>query len=142
MQTAPPRIQKGMVFGVFDGLHKGHRKFLSDAAARCETLFVVVTRDEIVELLKHKTPMHAYARRAAAIRAFNPNCVILPSDPTLGGWEILKAHRPDRVFLGHDQHAIADELKKLGIPFEVLEAHHPEKYKSSILNKTNNTTQD
>ena len=124
-----------MVFGVFDGLHEGHKKFLSDAAARCGTLIVVVTRDEIVELLKRRKPMRPHAARAAAIRAFNPNYIVVPGDPTLGEWDILKTHRPDKVFLGYDQHGIAAELTKLGIPFETLDAHEPSKYKSSLLRK-------
>ncbi len=127
--------KNGMVFGVFDGLHEGHRKFLSDAAARCETLFVVVTRDEIVMSLKNKKPLYPYDERVRAIGSFDPDLIIVPGDTTLGGWQVINDYRPHMVFLGYDQQEVAKELKRIGIPFIFLDPYFPEKYKSSLLGK-------
>lgn len=124
----------GMVFGVFDGLHAGHRYFLTQASERCEELIVVVTLPEIVELLKKRLPHYEYEERVTEIRAFDKKLKIVPSDKTLGGWNVVKKYAPEIVFLGYDQQAIAGELKKINIPFVFLDSHLPEKHKSSLLN--------
>ncbi len=128
-------IEKGMVFGVFDGLHEGHRKFLADAAARCDTLIVVVARPETVMTLKEKHPRRGLKERISEIRAFNPRFEIVTGDATIGEWHAIKEHRPDMVFLGYDQERIAEELKKMNIPFTFLEAYRPSEFKSSLLDK-------
>jgi len=46
----------GMVFGVFDGLHQGHKHFLQAAAKRCKQLIVVVTVPAVVSVLKKHKP--------------------------------------------------------------------------------------
>jgi len=124
---------RGVVFGVFDGLHKGHTYFLDEAAKECGELFVVVATDTVVENLKNRTPRYNYEERTHAISEFNPNLKIMPSDPTPGTWKILIDLKPDIVLLGYDQLAITKELKKLNIPHKILGAYHPEKYKSSLL---------
>lgn len=125
----------GMVFGVFDGLHEGHKHLLSETVKHCEKLIVVVTLDTVVSILKNHPPKYSYEERMKAITDFNPNLVIVPSDPTLGGWNILDRHQPDMIFLGYDQHAIASDLKRLRKSFLTIDAYHPEAFHSSILNK-------
>jgi cytidyltransferase-like protein len=125
-----------MVFGVFDGLHQGHRYFLEMAAKQCEKLVVVVALSEVVEMVKKHPPRFSFEERITQIHAFNPKLHIVPSDRTLGAWEVLKKYTPDIIFLGHDQTALATALKKIHIPFIIFAAHHPEKYKSSILHKS------
>ena len=124
----------GMVFGVFDGLHDGHRHLLSEATKRCEKLIIVVTLDVVVSILKNHPPKYSYEDRVKAIVDFNPNLAIVPSDPTLGGWSILDRHQPDMIFLGYDQHAIEREMKRLRRSFLTIDAHNPETFHSSILN--------
>ena len=123
-----------MVFGVFDGLHEGHKDFLRQALRRCERLIVVLTVPEVVQDLKGKAPKYTYDERASALAAFNAELVVVPSHARLHSWEVLRTNRPDIVFLGYDQQAIAGELEKLGVRFEFLEAHRPDKFKSSLLN--------
>jgi cytidyltransferase-like protein len=124
---------KAIVFGVFDGLHEGHKSFLRQAASKCDQLTVVVTVPEIVQALKNRVPKYSYADRFAAIQAFDKELKVVPSDAVLGEWSVLENLRPDMVFLGYDQQAIATELEKLGVPFTFLTSHEPERYKSSIL---------
>ena len=127
-------VHTGMVFGVFDGLHEGHRYFLSEAARRCERLIVVLTLPETAEKLKGRTPRYSFAERAEALLAFNPALSIVPSDSALGAWNVLEAEHPDHVFLGYDQEALAQELMRKSIPATSLPAHFPERYKSGLLN--------
>ncbi len=128
-------INKGMVFGVFDGLHEGHKKFLSDAAARCTKLIVVVAHPEAVLALKKRHPLRTLEDRIGEIRSFNPRLEVVTGDATLGEWRALKNHRPDMVLLGYDQKQIAEELKIMNVPFTFLEAHCPSEFKSSLLDK-------
>lgn len=123
-----------MVFGVFDGLHEGHKKFLTDAAARCTELVVVVAHPEAVLTLKKKHPLRTLEDRIGEIRSFNPRLEVVTGDATLGEWRALKEHRPDMVFLGYDQERIGEALKKMNVPFTILGAHRPSEFKSSLLN--------
>ena len=102
-----------MVFGVFDGLHPGHRHFLREASLQCKELVVVVARDAVVERLKQKTPRRALTERMEEIRAFDERFIVVPGDDTEGTWSVLEAHRPDAVFVGHDQEALTRALAKL-----------------------------
>ncbi len=128
------QYKTGMVFGVFDGLHEGHQYLINECAKRCEQLIVVVTLDSVVSLLKNHPPKYSYEERTEAIRNFNPQLLIVPSDPTLGGWSILDRHNPDIIFLGYDQEAIAREMTRLRKPFIKIDSHYPDTLHSSILN--------
>lgn len=132
IQKDPP-CKIGVVFGVFDGLHTGHKYFLTAAAKQCEKLIVAVTASEAVLQLKGHLPRYEQSDRMAAIKKFHPTLEVVKGDKTLGKWSVLKKYIPEKVFLGHDQQAIAEELIKLHIPFIFLDAHHPEIHKSSII---------
>lgn len=134
MTSNSTQYKTGMVFGVFDGLHAGHQYLLIECEKRCEQLIVVVTLDTVVSLLKNHPPKYSYEERVEAIRNFNPNLTIVPSDPTLGGWSILDRYNPDIIFLGYDQEAIAREMKRLHKSFFIIDSHHPDTLHSSILN--------
>lgn len=125
--------KKGMVFGVFDGLHEGHRFFLNSASEQCETLIVVVARDDASSALKGRKPKYDFDERMQALFSFNSSWVGVAGDSVQGEWSALKTYRPDMVFLGHDQKAIADEFIKMGIQFSCIDSHHPEEFKSSLL---------
>lgn len=134
MSPRTPHYKTGMVFGVFDGLHDGHRYLLSEAEKLCGKLIVVVTLDAVVSVLKNHPPKYSYEERVEVIRNFNSDLIIVPSDPTLGGWSILERHQHDIIFLGYDQVAIAREMKRLHRSFFIIDAHHPETLHSSMLN--------
>jgi len=115
--------EKGMVFGVFDRLHEGHQHFLSDASSKCRELTVVVTLPEMVSLLKGRQPKQSWEERVAALRAFNPKLNVVPGDSVAGAWSVITTYMPDMIFLGHDQQAIADELRRIDKLFVFLERH-------------------
>ena len=112
--------RRGMVFGVFDGLHEGHRHFLSEAAKRCGELVVVVARDETSAALKGRVPREALGERLARLRAWNPSLVAVWGDKALGDWAVVGEYAPDIIFLGHDQRALGAALAPLRIPLEFL----------------------
>lgn len=123
-----------MVFGVFDGFHQGHEHFLKEAAKHCEKLVVVVAHPDIVLALKQRVPLFSLSERMQAICDFDSNLEVTPGDTAIGTWSALKRYQPDLVFLGYDQEHLGNELEKIGIAHTFVSAHHPEKYKSSLLN--------
>lgn len=125
----------GIVFGVFDGMHEGHKHFLSEASKLADKLTIVLTLPETAVILKGRSPRHSYEERKAAIRAFKPDAEIVPSDAKLGEWSVFKNRKPCLVILGYDQQGIAKELEKIGVYFIFIDSHYPEKYKSSLLNR-------
>lgn len=131
--------KKGMVFGVFDGLHEGHRYFLHSASEHCEDLTVVIAGDEATRALKGHVPKYSLEERRHALLALNPLWRIIEGDTVQGEWSALKKYQPDIVFLGHDQTALAKELEHRGVAIKFLAAHRPEHFKSSILHETNKT---
>ncbi len=122
-----------MVFGAFDGLHEGHRHFLRAAKDSCEELVVAVAPDEVIATLKGRSPKEMLHERMEKVKSEDSSYVVVSGDSTLGTWETLETHAPNIVYLGYDQEAIRNELDALGIPHRTLEAHEPERYKSSIL---------
>ena len=124
---------RGIVFGVFDNLHDGHKYFLKEASQKCDKLIVVVTPTKIVKLLKKHPPKYSFKERVEKIKEFNPNFFVISGDLTLGEWNILKQNSSDIVFLGYDQKEISKDLEKLNISYIFLEPYFPQKYKSSFL---------
>ncbi|MEX0931200.1 MAG: adenylyltransferase/cytidyltransferase family protein [Candidatus Paceibacterota bacterium] len=123
----------GMVFGVFDRLHKGHEYFLSRAQKQCNKLIVVVTPDEVVLKLKQKKPSLGVDERVAKIVSFILSAVVVEGDKDIGSWQVLKVHTPDVVFLGYDQQGIAKEMEALNQSYEYIDSFQPERYKTSLL---------
>ena len=129
-----------MVFGVFDGLHAGHRAFLSTAKKRGDELIAVVARDETVRLLKNKTPRFSEKKRVRAIRASGLADRVVLGDREQGTYGIIRRYRPDSICLGYDQKALARNLRarmreRAIAPVRIIRlgSHSPRMFKSSLL---------
>lgn len=131
------RTRRVMVFGVFDGLHEGHRAFLRAAKKRGGELIVVVARDSAARLLKKKTPRFDENARARAIRASGLADRVVLGDQKQGTYRVIAHWKPDIICLGYDQQALAENVKNKirGIRLVRLMAHKPEKFKTSLLVK-------
>ena len=129
-----------MVFGVFDGLHEGHRWFLRTAVEHGDKLIVVAARDETVRLLKKKNPVQSEAERLQALGLVPEISHAVLGDAEMGSYKVLKKHQPDVICLGYDQQALGDDLairmKNNEIPRSRLvriKAHEAHRYHSSLL---------
>lgn len=122
----------GMVFGVFDYLHEGHKYFLSQAESQCDQLTVAVAPDSVVRELKHKAPGQSLEERMHALTLWNRGLNVRAGDERPGAWSAIREERPDVIFLGYDQQALQPELEQFGIPIVIVNAHQPHKYKSSL----------
>ncbi len=102
-----------MVFGTFDGLHKGHLNFFKQAKNFIKNSFLIVSiaRDKNVLKIKgHKPEFKEIERRDLVKKCKLVNKVILASKTKYLS-HILK-ESPDIIALGYDQKAYVQNLKK------------------------------
>ena len=104
---------KIMVFGTFDGLHKGHLNFFKQAKDLMKNSFLIasIARDNNVFKIKGKYPDNNEKKRAALVRKSN-----LVDRVVLSGIKNHIPHivkmRPDIIALGYDQRAYVKGLEK------------------------------
>lgn len=134
-------MKKVLVFGTFDIFHEGHRELLKQARRHGDFLRVVVARDVTVLKVKGRAPINSEQARVDGIKKSG-----LADEVVLGSlgdrYEVVRDFKPDVICLGYDQQQSEAELRRkldasgLGRTKIIrLEAHQPEKYKSSILAK-------
>jgi FAD synthetase len=139
--------KKVLVFGTFDGVHKGHLHFLKQAKKYGSYLVVVVARDATVKKIKGHLPKFSEQERLK--RVYNQKIV---DDAQLGNlksyYKKIREIKPAVICLGYDQNSFTENLEKeiekilpVGergnskIEIIRLKPYQPQKYKSSLLNK-------
>lgn len=134
-----------MVFGTFDGLHKGHENFFKQARKLSKRPFLIVSvaRDLNVKRIKGKNPLFGEKQRAARVRKSK-----LAEKVVLGGLHQHLDHifrqKPDIIALGYDQKAYVRELKAdirrgiLKVKIVKLKSFKPKIYKSSLIHAHRN----
>jgi FAD synthetase len=133
-------MKKVMVFGVFDGIHDGHRQLLKQAKNLGDYLTVVVAQNHIVEELKGHQPRLDLAERFAHLEAEDGVDQVLIGDEEHGTWQVVKTNKPDIIALGYDQKVLKEDLESHIDEFDpkpgivVLDAYEPNDLHSSILN--------
>ncbi len=135
------RRKKVMIFGVFDGIHDGHKEFLKQAKKLGDYLIAVVARDHVVEHLKGELPKINLAERFQHLRETDNVDAVIVGDSELRKWDVLDIHRPQIVALGYDQEAIREELenyfkdKDWQPTIKMMKAHEGGKFHTGLLNK-------
>lgn len=133
-------MNTGVVFGVFDGLHDGHRAMLEQARFRVDRLVVALPSDAVVERLKARPPSRPWNQRAEELRASGLIDEVVQGDEIEGEYQILETVKPDVILLGYDQHELRKDLEHYNAQrtthyaLVTLDPHHPDRYKSSLLN--------
>ncbi|MDE2031090.1 MAG: adenylyltransferase/cytidyltransferase family protein [Patescibacteria group bacterium] len=130
------------IFGVFDGIHEGHRVFIREAKTKGDKLVAVVTRDEMVKKIKNKLPLKNEVDRINELVKVPDIDLVFLGDKDLGTYNILKEIKPDIVYLGYDQQNLFDSITK-AIDDKVLpeielvygRAHKGDTLHSSLINK-------
>lgn len=134
------RREKIMVFGTFDGLHKGHFNFFKQAKKLSKNPFLVVSiaRDKNVYKIKGATSILNEKKRFALV-----NSSKLVDRVVLSGIKnhlphILK-EKPDIIALGYDQKAYVKNLKKdlknkgLNVKVVRMQPYKEKIYKNKLL---------
>lgn len=130
------KITKGIMFGVFDGLHDGHLNMIDQAYEIADKIVVVLATDENCIKAKGQAPKLTAEKRRKAIKPYVDKAIIgHPSDFLF----YLVKEKPDIIFLGYDQSAHIDivgkYLKDNDGTILRLSSYKPEVNKSHILNK-------
>ena len=133
-------MKKVLVFGTFDGIHRGHLNFFKQAKKYGDYLLVTVARDETVKRIKGKLPLKDESERMKDIK----KCKII--DKAILGdknnpYKVLKKVKPEVICLGYDQNFfienLLDEIKRLKLKTKIfrMKPYRPEKFHSSLINK-------
>jgi len=134
-------MKKVMVFGVFDGVHEGHRHFFREAKKLGDYLIAVVAQDHIVRHIKGHEPQLDLAARFVHLKEEDGVDEVVIGDAELSLYEVVKQHRPDIIALGYDQSLLKEDLEgnreKFDWPVDVrvISAYEPNIYHSSLLNE-------
>jgi cytidyltransferase-like protein len=133
---------KVMVFGTFNGLHKGHLNFFQQAKNLTKNSYLVVSiaRDKNVLKIKGRLPFLNEKKRAGLIKKCKLADKVVLSGVKNHIPHIVK-EKPDIIALGYDQKAYVKNLKKdlknKGILVKIirLKPFKKEIYKNHLLNK-------
>lgn len=123
-----------LIFGVFDGLHKGHEFFFRQSKELGDELWVVLTRDVNVVRQKKQAPKYNEEKRKQDIEVSGLVDKVILGKKDLS-YNIVTEMKPDIIALGYDQIVDKEKLAKVfSGPIKRISAYKPEKYKSSKLN--------
>lgn len=102
-----------MVFGTFNGLHKGHLNFFKQAKnlSKIPFLIVSIARDKNVFKIKGKYPRKNEKQRMSLVKKCKLVDKVVLSGIKKHLSHIVKTH-PDIIALGYDQNAYVENLKK------------------------------
>ena len=128
-----------LVFGTFDGLHDGHRFFLTEARKLGQKLIVSVATDEVVAGLKSHAPKQHLEERLQTLEASGLVDMAVAGDKQIGNWSAIRIWKPNIVAVGYDQTHLAEKLREFitteNLPIEIIkiEPHEPNRLHSSLL---------
>jgi len=125
---------KYFVAGTFDCFHVGHQHLLWTAAREASSITIIIARDQTVEKIKNKKPLHDELSRLARVQdeCFQ-NAEILLGREDFDFLQTLQDAAPDVLFLGYDQRIDEEKIKK-HFPDLILRRaipYYPEFFKSS-----------
>lgn len=103
--------KKVFIFGVFDGLHDGHRFFIEESDKLGTELVVSVALDEYVRKYKNKEPKNSLQIRIEKIQKNYPLAKIIEGDLEIDSWRGLEMEKPDIIALGYDQIQLKEVLE-------------------------------
>ena len=134
-------MKKVLIFGVFDGIHEGHRTLFREAKKYGDRLIAVVTQDTVAERLKGHLPKFNLGKRVDELQKEKIVNEVALGDAELGSYEVVLKRRPDIIALGYDQKSLKKNLEENMEKFDwrpeikIMSPYKPEQYHSSKLNE-------
>lgn len=104
--------KKVVVFGIFDGAHKGHHFLFSQAKKYGDHLIAIVGRDKFVRSFKNKEPVYSENERMERLLKENIVDEVFLSDEKVSSYKVLREINPDVICLGFDQNVLRDDLRR------------------------------
>ena len=101
-----------VVFGIFDGVHDGHRDLFRQARELGDELVVIVGRDEVAEKLKGRRPRYSEAERVAMLKQEPLVDDAILGDSEFSSYASIQKLHPDLICLGYDQQELGEDLKQ------------------------------
>jgi len=105
-------MKKIMVFGTFDVLHPGHKWFLKNALEHGDYLIAVVSRDKFIQEWKKRSPVLNEQERINDLKKLGLADKVIPADPEMSTYGVIREYNPDIICLGHDQIELKNDLEK------------------------------
>ena len=137
--TEPERASKVVVFGIFDGIHEGHRDLFKQAKKHGDELIVIVGSDPSAIRLKNKTPRYTQDERSGLVMREELVSEVFLGDVELSTYCVLRELDPDVICLGYDQRELAQDLQRWmaeqarRIPVVTLQPFRPGHMHNSLL---------
>jgi len=126
-----------VVFGIFDGVHDGHRDFFRQARQYGDELIAIVGRDEIAITLKGKKSKHSEVERLAMLKQEKLVDDAILGDRKLSTYTVLVRCNPDVVCLGYDQGELEADLQHWIIERDKkIELHRAKPYQEEDLHNS------
>ncbi|MCA9352861.1 adenylyltransferase/cytidyltransferase family protein [Patescibacteria group bacterium] len=131
-----------LLFGSFDGIHKGHEYLINEAGEYGSNIIVVVAQDSVITAMKKRPPTEKLETRMQHLQEFFPHLIVVPGDIASGTWSAITRYHPDIIIVGYDQYELYDALLTIQNihQFRIVQigAFKPEQYKSSIVRNKKN----
>lgn len=138
--------RKVVIFGVFDGIHDGHRYFIKEAKKFGNQLVAIVARDSVVQYFKNKSPLNNEVSRIDSLLKLEDIDLVLLGDPKHSTYNVLKELNPDVICLGYDQKDLYKDIElsiKMGAinntELIFIDSLDPNNLHSSIINNKTNS---
>ncbi len=128
-----------VVFGIFDGIHNGHRALFRQAQEHGDELIVIVGRNSASLEWKGKKPRYSQEERLQLVSREKGVARAILGDAKQSSYGILEKLHPDVVCVGYDQDALWEDLqewiakKKKSMKIIRLTSYHPKTYHNSKL---------
>ena len=139
METSAKTGKRVVVFGVFDGVHDGHRDCFRQAREFGDHLIVIVGRDGPAFRLKDQSPRYSEAERLDLVAREHWVAAAVLGDEELSTYQVLEQLNPDLICLGYDQQVLGEDLQMWmdgtgkSIPMHFMKPYKPRRFHSSLL---------
>ena len=130
-----------IVFGIFDGVHDGHRDLFRQAKEYGDELVVIVGRDSASLLWKNKKPRYSEEERLTFVLKERYVDRAVLGDEERSTYGALSKIHPDCICFGYDQGMLKKDLEcwlereKSMIPCVVLKPYKETVFHTSLLGK-------
>lgn len=130
-----------VVFGIFDGVHDGHRSLFRQAKEHGDELVVIVGRDSASLKWKGRKPRYSQGTRLHLVSKEEQVDQVVLGDEEQSTYSVINVVNPDCICFGYDQDMFKGDLQgwlereKRSIPCVVLKPYKESLFHTSLFRK-------